>query len=118
MIDIVLNKKNYRERDISIAFFEYEGRFFPQKYWTDFDRAIQIWCENLDENGSSDILFFMDGPYKFSVDSFEDKYIFKFYENYENELEEVDYYECSKQNYEDVLKKICDYTKLISIKKN
>jgi hypothetical protein len=118
MIDIILNKERNLDRGISTVFFKFGDRFFPQDGWTDFDTAIELWCLDLSEDGSSDILFFMDGPYKFSVDKKGDAFQFRFFENYDHELKEVDRYQCSKENYDYILKKLNGYFTLVSSAKN
>jgi hypothetical protein len=99
MIKFVGKKTESTRRDISTAYFEFDGRFFPCEDWTDFDKFVVIWSKNLSESGSADMIDFIDGPYGFEVEKQKYNYVFRFYTKFEDSIEQTDEYKCSRTDY-------------------
>ncbi|WP_192365102.1 hypothetical protein [Mesorhizobium mediterraneum] len=107
MIEIVVNKYDFKEDTISTVYFSFDGKYFPSKDWTDYDATIRVWSSILSENGSSGSADFMDGPYHFSVERMSGEiYKFTFMIEYLSGLKKVDECLASRDEYKRIISDI------------
>lgn len=74
-IKIVIQDKIFTSNDttnlVLPLFLDYDGIYFPGNQWTDFADILNMWANTLlqqiGENESKFILYFMDGPYRLDV---------------------------------------------------
>jgi hypothetical protein len=113
MIKFIGKKNEFSKRNSSTVYFEFDGRFFPHRDYTDFDKFIEIWSNDLTEIGSKDLITYFDGPYAFDVEEEEGVYIFRFYTRLEDGIEKTDECKCNKEEYMNLLNDLHEYARYL-----
>lgn len=80
------------------VYFEINNNFFPEKNWNDsVVLVLNSWLDEIikmkTSNGDNGSFLFMDGPLKFTINRFENLYLFKGYNQHKNVINEQIEYE-------------------------